>query len=398
MMNNYSVKAVDIASPGLIKPAPLIAHVIYRLDIGGLENGLVNLINSIPANHYRHVVISLTEYTDYRHRIRNPDVDIIALHMRAGHDFSIYKKLWRLFRSIKPDIVHTRNLPTLEAAVVSAFAGVKARVHGEHGRDVYDMDGANYKYQVLRKLCQFSIGRYIALSQDLECWLQRDIKIPSYKIRQIYNGVDTNHFFPANGENKGKIMPPGFAPEGSFVIGTIGRMQAIKDQKTLVYAFLEMLKKAEWSSKNLRLVMVGDGPLRAQLQQMIDDAGATEFVWFTGSQTDVHEYYRALDLFILPSLREGISNTILEAMASGLPVIATDVGGNPELVLENETGYLVHESAPNEIEEAVRKYYAEPEKLHQHGMAGRKRVEERFSLDNMVNKYITVYDELMTTC
>ena len=126
---------------------PLIAHVIYRLGIGGLENGLVNLINRLPESRYRHVIISLTDVSDFKQRIKRQDVGCIALNKRAGNDVMMLWRLWRLFRRLRPSSVHSRNLAALEAQFPAWLAGVPCRIHGEHGRDVSDMDGFSKKYR-----------------------------------------------------------------------------------------------------------------------------------------------------------------------------------------------------------------------------------------------------------
>lgn len=130
---------------------PLIVHIIYRLAVGGLENGLVNLINAIPRDRYRHAIVCLTEYTEFSRRIQRDDVSIFALRKGNGQDFSVHQRLWQLLRRLQPDVMHTRNLPTLECLILAALAGVPGRVHGEHGRDVYDLDGSSFKYNLLRK-------------------------------------------------------------------------------------------------------------------------------------------------------------------------------------------------------------------------------------------------------
>src|SRR5690242_14112789 len=127
---------------------PLIAHIIYRLDVGGLENGLVRLINQAPADRYRHAIICLTESTDFSRRIRQPDVPVIQLQKRGGREISVYRRLWRALKGLGPTIVHTRNLGVLEAQIAAALAGVPVRIHGEHGRDMYDLDGSSVKYRL----------------------------------------------------------------------------------------------------------------------------------------------------------------------------------------------------------------------------------------------------------
>jgi glycosyltransferase involved in cell wall biosynthesis len=173
-------------------------------------------------------------------------------------------------------------------------------------------------------------------------------------------------------------------------------MEAIKDQLTLVRAFLHLITDDPNARARLRLAMIGDGALRQEAQKIVCAAGAESLVWFAGERNDIPELMRGLDLFVLPSLREGISNTILEAMASGLPVIATNVGGNPELVVDGETGMLVPPSDPIAMADAIHSYLKDPAKLVRHGEAGRKRAEEHFSIEKMVQGYLRVYDEVLS--
>ncbi|MET0106208.1 MAG: glycosyltransferase, partial [Sedimenticola sp.] len=161
----------------------LIAHIIHRLDFGGLENGLVNLINRTPPDRYHHAIICMTEYTDFADRITNPEVTLHALNKAEGKDLSVYLSLWKLLRQLKPDVVHTRNLSAVEGSVIAWLAGVSKRVHGEHGRDSYDIDGTNPKYLMLRKICKPFTNLYIPLSKDLEHWLESLVQVPEVKIR-----------------------------------------------------------------------------------------------------------------------------------------------------------------------------------------------------------------------
>src|SRR5438034_8437422 len=150
---------------------PLIAHVIYGLKTGGVENGLVNLINHMPADRFRHAIVCLTDYSDFRRRIRREDVQCYALHKPPGKVPGFYVKVWKLLRQLRPSIVHTRNLTTLAAQVPAMLVGAPARIHGEHGRVMGDLDGNNVKYQRIRRLMRPFVHQYIALSQDLERYL-----------------------------------------------------------------------------------------------------------------------------------------------------------------------------------------------------------------------------------
>jgi glycosyltransferase involved in cell wall biosynthesis len=156
----------------------------------------VNLINRMPPDRFRHAIICLTTYTDFRHRIKRPDVAIHALDKPAGNSPATLFRLWRLLRTLRPAILHTRNLAALEGAVPAALAGIRARIHGEHGRDINDIDGSNVRQQRIRRLFKPFVSQYIALSKDLESYLCDKIHVPRARVAQLYNGVDTELFHP----------------------------------------------------------------------------------------------------------------------------------------------------------------------------------------------------------
>ena len=372
---------------------PLVAHVMHRFDTGGLENGVVNLINHMPANSYRHAVIALTDITDFKKRIQRPDVQFFALNKSPGHVLWIYPQLFRLFRRLKPAIVHTRNLAALEAAVPAWAAGVPARIHGEHGRDVGDFDGTNKKCQWIRRIYSPFVKHYIALSQDLAHYLTHPVGIGAKRVTQIYNGVDAVRFHPST--ERQNIPGSPFNSVGLWLVGTAGRMQTVKDQTNLARAFVLAIQADPALQEKLRLVMVGDGPLRLESIAILEAAGLAQLAWLPGERSDIPDIMRGLDCFVLPSLGEGISNTILEAMASGLPVIATDVGGNPELVQEGRTGKLVPAADPDALAQAIIDLALSPEIARAMGSAGRKRIEAQFSMKAMVGSYQQIYDRLL---
>ena len=384
------------AYTGKSQAVPVIAHVIYQLAVGGLENGLVNVINRMPVDGYHHVIISLNACTEFRNRIKNPNVEVHVLQKRPGKDLRLYGKLWRLFRRLQPDIVHTRNLATLEAQLPALLAGVPCRIHGEHGRDMHDLDGTSKKYRLLRRLFRPLIHRYVALSLDLKRYLQEQIGVAEGKISHICNGVDTEKFIPSSVRERA-VLPGDFSRADKIVIGTVGRMEAVKDQITLAHAFVRLVKEYPGGHENLRLIMVGDGALREPARSILEAAGLAQAAWLPGEREDVPEILRALDVFVLPSLAEGISNTILEAMASGLPIVATDVGGTAELVDQGQTGFLVPRGEPGVLADAIRVYVDNPDLRRLHGDNARKRSEDEFSIDTMVQRYQDVYDDLLTT-
>ncbi|BCX89808.1 hypothetical protein MIN45_P2181 [Methylomarinovum tepidoasis] len=376
---------------------PLIVHVIHRLGVGGLENGLVNLINHLPEEKFRHAIVCLTEATDFRCRIRRDDVAIYEMHKREGQDLGLYRRLYHLFRRLRPAIVHTRNLATLECQLPAFLAGVPVRIHGEHGWDVFDPEGNSRKYQWLRRAFRPLVHHYVPLSRQLEDYLITRIGVPREKITRICNGVDTTVFHPpADGREPIPGCP--FTGPELLLIGTVGRMHGVKDQTTLARAFIELLEKRPDLRRNARLVMVGDGPLRAECESLLAQAGVGDLAWLPGERDDIPQILRGLDVFVLPSRAEGISNTILEAMATGLPVVATRVGGNPELVVEGGTGALISPADPITLAQTLVVYLNDPDLRVCHGRAGTERVHHAYSLERMLTDYQRLYERQRPCC
>lgn len=370
---------------------PLVLHVMHRFDTGGLENGVVNLINHMPPGAYRHAVLAMTEVTDFRQRVGRTDVEFIALNKPPGHGVWQYRRLYSLFRKLRPAIVHSRNLSALEVQAPAWAARVPVRVHGEHGRDVGDLDGSNVNLQRVRRAYRPFVHHYVALSRDLATYLEVKVRVQPAAITQVYNGVDTARFSP---DSRGPQPIDGcpFDPAQHWLVGTVGRMQTVKDQTLLARAFVQALALAPQLAARLRLVMVGEGPLRADALAILEAAGLAHLAWLPGERTDVPQVMRGLHAFALPSLAEGISNTILEAMACALPVLATAVGGNADLVQDGVTGHILPPGDVQGMAQGLVTLAANAPSARNMGEAGRLRVLERFSMQAMVGAYQSVYD------
>lgn len=374
-----------------------IVHVVHRFDTGGMENGMVNLFNTLSPQRYRHSVVALTDYSDFRRRITAQSVDFHSLGRAPGHGLGWTVRLWKLLRQLRPDLVHTRNLAALEAQFVAAAAGIRATVHGEHGRDVFDLHGLNRKYNLLRRAARPFVSNYIAVSRDLEAWLRQTVRVPPCKLHQIYNGVDSEKFRPRFG-TRPDVLPPGFAEADSVVFGSVGRMAEVKDYPTLVRAFIQLVQQHPESASHARLVIIGEGGTRADCQRLLAEAGLAARAWLPGERHDIADVMRALDVFVLPSKNEGISNTILEALASGLPVIATAVGGNVELVADDVNGTLVQPGDVAGLAQALLRYLEGPEasaRIVRQGDNARQQAERRYSIPAMAAAYVAVYDKTL---
>jgi sugar transferase (PEP-CTERM/EpsH1 system associated) len=375
-----------------MKQPPLVVHLTYVLDFGGLETLIVESINRMPPSRYRHAIVCLTKYTDFAKKITRPDVEIIALDKPPGLGLSTHVQLFKLLRRMRPAILHTYNLAAVEYAATAMLAGVPVRVHAEHGRDARDPNGTNWKHNLLRRLLTPVIDCFVPVSPDLRGWLGRAAGVPDAKNLLIDNGVDTRSYAP----DIEAARPDGW-PDFSdcFVIGTVGRVQDVKDHAGLVDAFA--LLRERMPAKRLRLVIVGDGPLRAALAAKIKAAGLADSVFLPGARNDIAAIMRTFDVFVLSSIAEGTPVTLLEAMACALPAVCTRVGGIPDLVAEHHTGLLVPAREPQAMAEALATYVGQPQLAREHGMAGRRVVEARYSIDSMLGSYMALYDRLLAS-
>lgn len=357
---------------------PVVVHMVYRLGTGGLERVLADTVAGL--NDFQHVIISLTDKTDFAQRL--PDnISIYELNKQPGKDLGHYLRLWKRLRKIKPALLHTYNIATLEYQLVGKLAGIKAGIHAEHGRDIYDTDGTHSRYNRLRRWFKPLVKRFVPVSEDLAVWLREDLGFEAEKVTRIYNGIDTKHYVP--------IDP---AEDGTFTLTTVARLSPIKDQATLLQAYGLFLQRYSGQS---RLQLVGDGPERATLEALVSELGIAKNVEFAGEQHNVLPYLQACDLFVLSSIAEGIPMTVLEAMACGKPIVATQVGGLPELVEAGRNGLLVSAQNPEAMAAAWLNYAENRQRCRQEGDKSRQVVVEHFSLEQMLSQYQALYTKVI---
>jgi sugar transferase (PEP-CTERM/EpsH1 system associated) len=375
-----------------MKSIPLVVHLIYKLDFGGLETLLVECVNHMPAEKYRHAIVCLTDFTEFSKKITRPDVAIYSLNKPPGLGLKTHIDIWKLFRKIKPTILHTYNLSAIEYTLAAALAGVPIRVHAEHGRDTSDPEGTNWKHNLLRRLLIPFIDFFIPVSVDLKNWLKSAIHVPDEKILLINNGVDT-HRFNKMADNAPLEKSVHFSND-CLVIGTVGRVQDVKNHHCLIAAFMRLQELLPLHKARLRLAIVGNGPLFSEIQAKTIELGISDVVWMPGARDDIADIMQNFSVFAMTSIAEGTPVVILEAMASGLPVVATKVGGIPELVIDGVTGSLVAPSDPVAFAEALAPYLTDPTLQKRHGMAGRERIEKIYSIEAMLGSYTNMYDGL----
>ena len=365
-----------------------ILHVLHSFDVGGLENGVVNLINHMDRSSFSHAICSITRMGKLANRLNQKDIELIELGKSAGQDWALPFRLARLFKKMEPDIVHTRNWGTIDGIVGARLSRIPIVIHGEHGRTMEEVDRVNRKRKIVRRILQPFVDRFVTVSWELRDWLCATMGISEKKIKVICNGVDSEKFCPPLDKNAIRLRY-GFRKD-EFLIGTVGRLDPVKDHETLIRT-IPLLKDR---FPNVRLLIIGGGACYSQILGLVEALGLKKQVILFGERDDVSSLMQIMDLFVLNSLSEGISNTILEAMATGLPVVASNVGGNLELVLEGETGYLIPARSIDALRKAIDSYLVNHGKADQHGAAARQRIEEKFSLHKMILSYERFYRAL----
>lgn len=364
----------------LLHNKKVVAHLIYRFDIGGLERVMVNCINAMSNEQYQHVVIALTEVSDFSQHLNN-DVELYQLNKKSGKDLASHWRLYKVLRKIRPDILHTYNLAALEYHPISWLAGVKGHIHAEHGREINDPLGLNKKHNLLRRLMAPFIDSFVAVSSDLEQWLINHVGINKKKVKLIRNGINIEKFLATK-----------VASEQLRLIH-VARFNPVKDQQNLLNAFAQLINNNQLQPSDVSLTMVGDGSLYDQLVAQSNALNIQDYVIFTGARNDIPVLLQDADIFVLSSIAEGIPMTILEAMAASLAIISTRVGGLPELVVDDVNGYLVDKQNSEQLAKAMQQYLHCPDKVTQHGQHGLAIIQEQFEESAVIAAYSSLYQQ-----
>lgn len=367
---------------------PRVLHVMDSLCLGGTERVVLRLIAD-TRHRFDHFVCCIREPGGHEETFRAAGGEVTVIGKRQGHDWRVPWRIGRLCRELRPHIVHTRNWGAIEGVVAGRVARVPVVIHGEHGSDSAERSAAYQRRARVRRLLLPLVDRVVVVSSHLEHWLVEEIGIPKSRVTLIANGVDHRQFQPT--ANRDRIRHElGYGAQ-HLVVGALGRLHPIKNHVTLVAAFDAVRR----DQPDARLVIVGDGPERRALEHEVARRHLRDTVLLAGEHNDVRPWLAAMDIFAQPSLLEGSSNAILEAMSAGLPVIATHTGGTPDLVHDGISGRLVAPMDTFALAAAIRAYGASPEVRAAHGRAGRQTVLDHYSVERMVRDYVHVYDQAL---
>ncbi len=364
-----------------------VLHVIHGMRRGGLETGVLNLAHGLPRAEFTQGICCLAERGELADRLPK-DVPLWVLD-RGKHDTGLWFRLARVLKQWRPHVIHCRNwnawLDTLIAywltgrrgALVWSFHGFTSAARPPWRRRVASRVLARFTPHLMA-VCQDSAQRY-----------GHDAGIDPRRFSILYNGVNLDRFQP--GSNRPVLRQELGLPADALLVITVASLVPIKDHAGLLQGLANV--KAQLPA-NAYFLWLGEGEEQARLMALRDTLGLAERVQLLGNSDQVPRFLGAADLFVLPSLLEGMSNAIIEAMASGLPVVARAVGGNIELVVDGETGRLVPSQDPQALGTAIVELLTQPEQCYAMGQRARAHAAEKFGLDAMMANYATFYRRL----
>lgn len=366
-------------------PKIRVLHVVHGLNYGGLENGVVNLLNGLPQDFICQAVCCLEERGELAARVRD-GIPIFEL-ARGRHDVGVWKRLEKVIRGWKPDIVHCRNWTVwLDAFAANLLAGRKAKlVWSFHG--FADQGGLPLRRRVASRVLAGLTDHLVAVCHDAATRFAKHVWFSPSRFQVLYNGVDTSRFKPH--ASKAELRKQLQLPEDVIICTTVANFSPVKDHARL----LEAIAAAQLGEK-IFFVWLGEGPERPRLEALREDCGLAQKVLMPGKTDRVPEYLAASDVFILPSRLEGMSNAIVEAMAVGLPVIARAVGGNLEIVVDGETGILTPPADDAALGQALAKLTQDAACRRSMGDAAIRRIDKEFSLAAMMRNYTDYYQSV----
>jgi len=367
---------------------PVLAYVVNALHPGGTEKLVVEMSCAF-ASEFQVRVVCLDEPGVWASELRGRGIPVFCVWRQAGLDLRISRRLAQLFSTWSVAIVHAHQCTAwFYAALARLLYGRPKLILEEHGRFYPEQDRRLRRF-VNRVLIRRLTHRFVAVSHDIKSRLERYEGLDSSQVEVIYNGATVEPpLKPA--EREALRAGWGFRAE-DFVVGTVGRFDPIKNLPMLLRA----LAAARRAQPLVVGLLVGDGPELASIRSLAERLGLAETVRLAGFRQDSRRLLQCMDLFVLSSLSEGTSMALLEAMAAGVPVAVTAVGGNPEVVVAGETGWVVPSGAEEALTHAILEGAGDPERCRRFGEAGRRRFAERFTLGAMVASYRRVYGSLI---
>ncbi len=359
-----------------------VLHLIQGLDIGGLEIMVINLLERLDRARYRPAVCCFDTLGSLAPQLSEKGIEVHLLKRNPGVDLFYIVRLARFLRKTNTQILHLHN-PTafFYGALAGKLAGIPHIIYTEHGRDFSSSRKVKFANRMLSRL----VDKIVTVAKFGKCYLVEEEGVSEGRITTIHNGIDGMRFglVPDKPELRSSLG----LKEDQVVIGIVARLDPIKNHAVL----LKAMQQVAASKPNAILLVIGDGPLRGDLESQSKVLGLESNVRFLGARQDVPDLLHLLDLFVLCSHSEGLSLTLIEACAAAKPIIATDVGGNSEVVEHGVNGLIVPSDQPEALAKAMMDLLDDPDEARCMGKLGRQKFEQEFTVDGMVQAYEALY-------
>jgi glycosyltransferase involved in cell wall biosynthesis len=363
-----------------------IYYVIGQLGKGGAERQLYELVKGISREKFEPVVISLNRGGFWKKEIQKLNIKVIELQRRKNYEFARLFKLIKIFKTEKPDIVHTYMFAANSYGRIAAIIAKTPIIFASERNEVeIGRDKKQHWIYIDKLLASFTHG-IICNTHNASEYLVKNYSYDNEKVFAVHNGINIRSFLVENDLNQQIKL-------AEKVVGTVGRLYPQKNHKL----FLDMAKIILniYDSKNIKFIIIGDGPLRDELEKYSRDLELGDNIVFIGERNDIRDQLQRMDVFAMTSSFEGLSNAIMEAMGSGLPVVATDVGGNSELVINGETGFLCPSTDDMAFAEKVIRLIDNKKEAEEMGKNGKKRILNEFGVEKMIRETEKVYLKIL---
>jgi glycosyltransferase involved in cell wall biosynthesis len=365
---------------------PGVLHVVVSLSAGGTERLVIEIVRRTHAIAPT-AVCCLDVAGDWADEVTALGVPLTTFGRQPGFRPGLGRAIAALAASTGASILHCHQYSPFVYGRVAQVARPGLRlVYTEHGR-LSDAP-PSWKRRLVNPLLGRFRGPILAVSQDLARYMEAS-GFPHRRVGVIYNGIEPG--VPPDAAARRSARQMLGLDDNVLVVGTVARLDPVKDLGTLVTAFASVAGQ----DASAVLVLVGDGPQRPLVEQMAASVGVQSRMRMTGARRDARALLPAFDVFVNSSTSEGVSLTILEAMAAALPVVATRVGGTPEVVVDGETGVLVPARSADVLAQALARLAGSPARRAEMGEAGRRRLEDQFTLERMVSEYVHTYRSVM---
>lgn len=360
-----------------------IMHLTFDMGIGGTEQVIRQLILGTDKDKFKQQICCIEgEIGALGLQLQSAGVAVQALSRTPGFDWSLIKTLRQILRQANIDILHCHQYTPWVYGWAAALGTKTKVVFTEHGR--FFPDRYRWKAWLVNKIMAATTYKITAISTATKTALEQYEFISGKRIQVIYNGIEA---ISAAEDAKQAVRTALGITADSRIIGTVARLDPIKNQAMMIKAFAQLAQK----DAHLILLIVGDGPERHALVNLAEELKISSRVIFAGFQSPATNYMAIMDIFLLPSLSEGTSMTLLEAMSLGIPCIVSDVGGNAEVVLANKSGIVLTENSEQPLVTAVRYYLEHDEARNQAAEYAKSRFESHFSAIKMVESFTEIY-------